>query len=145
MRVKSKKVDLAEGDLTPMIDMTFQLIAFFMVLINFTQTEANDNVVLPNSQLVKPPDARSEFPIILHVGIDGDIFIGGDDYTTETLRVGLRRELTIARAEEIAVDDIDVILRVHRYAPTGKALDIVRIAQEMKLVNFKFRAKEDNR
>jgi biopolymer transport protein ExbD len=33
MRVKSKKVDLAEGDLTPMIDMAFQLIAFFMVLM----------------------------------------------------------------------------------------------------------------
>ena len=44
MRVKSKKVDLAEGDLTPMIDMAFQLIAFFMVLINFAQTESNDRV-----------------------------------------------------------------------------------------------------
>ena len=50
MKVKSKKPDLAEGDLTPMIDMTFQLIAFFMVLINFSQTESNERVVLPSSQ-----------------------------------------------------------------------------------------------
>jgi len=27
-----------EPDMTPMIDMTFQLIAFFMVLINFSQS-----------------------------------------------------------------------------------------------------------
>ena len=26
---------IEEGDLTPMIDMTFQLIAFFMLVINF--------------------------------------------------------------------------------------------------------------
>ena len=51
MKVKSKKVDLAEGDLTPMIDMVFQLIAFFMVLINFAQTESNDRVKLPSSHL----------------------------------------------------------------------------------------------
>ena len=77
MRVKNKKVDLAEGDLTPMIDMTFQLIAFFMVLINFTQTESHEKVVLPSSQLVKPPEAPLEFPIILHVAQDGEIILGG--------------------------------------------------------------------
>ena len=90
MKVKSKKVDLAEGDLTPMIDMVFQLIAFFMVLINFAQTESNDRVKLPSSQLVKPPEVPLEFPIILHVAQDGEIILGGDDYTAETLRVGLR-------------------------------------------------------
>ena len=62
MRVKSKKIDLAEGDLTPMIDMTFQLIAFFMVLINFAQTESNDRVKLPSSQLVKPPEVPLGIP-----------------------------------------------------------------------------------
>ena len=54
--------------MTPMIDMVFQLIAFFMVLINFAQTEANDHVKLPSSQLVKPPEVALEFPIVLHVG-----------------------------------------------------------------------------
>ena len=33
MRIKKPKSEILEGDLTPMIDMTFQLIAFFMVLI----------------------------------------------------------------------------------------------------------------
>src|SRR6056297_468194 len=104
MRVKSKKVDLAEGDLTPMIDMTFQLIAFFMVLINFAQTEANDQVVLPSSRLVKPPEVPLEFPIILHVAKDGQVFLGGDDYTAETLRIGLQRELSVIKAEGKNVD-----------------------------------------
>ena len=60
MRVKSEKPDMAEGDLTPMIDMVFQLIAFFMVLINFAQTESNERVVLPSSCLLYTSDAADE-------------------------------------------------------------------------------------
>ena len=30
---------ISEGDMTPMIDMTFQLIAFFMVLLNFADVD----------------------------------------------------------------------------------------------------------
>tara|TARA_R110002049_G_scaffold2750_2_gene21383 strand:- start:85457 stop:85894 length:438 start_codon:yes stop_codon:yes gene_type:complete len=143
VRVKSKKVDLAEGDLTPMIDMTFQLIAFFMVLINFAQTEANDRVVLPSSQLVKPPEAPLEFPIILHVAQDGQIILGGDDYTPETLRVGLQRELAVIRAEKKTAADANVVIRAHRDTAAGDVQEVIRVAQEQELENFALRVKED--
>ena len=42
--------------MTPMIDMTFNLIAFFMLLINFSQSEQNDRVILPVSELAKPAE-----------------------------------------------------------------------------------------
>ena len=145
MRVKSKKVDLAEGDLTPMIDMTFQLIAFFMVLINFAQTEANDNVVLPRSRLVKPPEVPLEFPIILHVAQDGQVFLGGDDYTAETLRIGLQRELSVIKAEGKSVDDANVIIRAHQDCAAGEVQEIIRVAQDEQLTNFALRVKEDRR
>ena len=143
MRVKSKKVDLAEGDLTPMIDMTFQLIAFFMVLINFAQTESNDRVKLPSSQLVKPPEVALEFPIILHVAQDGEIILGGDDYTAETLRIGLQRELAVINAEGKSVDDANVVIRAHKDTAAGDVQEVIRVAQEQKLINFALRVKED--
>ena len=143
MRVKSKKVDLAEGDLTPMIDMTFQLIAFFMVLINFAQTESNDRVKLPSSQLVKPPEVALEFPIILHVAQDGEIILGGDDYTAETLRIGLLRELAVIKAEGKSVDDANVVIRAHKDTAAGDVQEVIRVAQEQKLINFALRVKED--
>jgi biopolymer transport protein ExbD len=143
MKVKNKKVDLAEGDLTPMIDMTFQLIAFFMVLINFTQTESHEKVVLPSSQLVKPPEAPLEFPIILHVAQDGEIILGGDDYTVDTLPTGLRRELAVIRAEKKSPADANVIIRAHQDAAAGDVQEIIRVAQEQKLERFALRAKED--
>ncbi|MGB7323827.1 MAG: biopolymer transporter ExbD [Rubripirellula sp.] len=143
MRVKNKKVDLAEGDLTPMIDMTFQLIAFFMVLINFAQTESNDRVKLPSSQLVKPPEVAIEFPIVLHVAKDGEIILGGDDYTAETLRIGLNREISVIRAEGKSVNDANVIIRAHKDTAAGDVQEIIRVAQEQKLENFALRVKED--
>jgi biopolymer transport protein ExbD len=143
MKVKNRKVDLAEGDLTPMIDMTFQLIAFFMVLINFTQTEMHKDVLLPSSQLVKPPEAPLEFPIILHVGKDGTIYLGGDDYTVETLPTGLRRELAVIRAEKKSPADANVIIRAHQDAAAGEVQEIIRVAQEQSLERFALRAKED--
>ena len=143
MKVKNKKVDLAEGDLTPMIDMTFQLIAFFMVLINFAQTESNDRVKLPSSQLVKPPDSPLEFPIILHVAQDGEVILGGDSYTAETLRLGLQREIAVIKAEQKSVGDANVIIRGHRDAAFGDVQEIIRVAQDQKLENFNLRVKED--
>lgn len=143
MRVQRKPVDMAEGDMTPMIDMTFQLIAFFMVLINFAQTEANDHVVLPNSQLVKPPEAALEAPIILHVAADGRIYVGGDDYTAETLRLGLDRELAVIRGEGKTPADANVVIRGHKDCAAGEIQEIVRVCQDSQLVNFALRVKED--
>ncbi len=143
MRVKSKEVDLAEGDLTPMIDMTFQLIAFFMVLINFTQTEANDKVKLPSSQLVKPPEAPLEFPIILHVARDGAVVLGGEDYTPETLRVGLLPEIRVITAQGKTPQDANVVIRAHKDCATGDVQEVIRVAQEQNLENFALRVKED--
>jgi len=143
MRVKSKKVNLAEGDLTPMIDMVFQLIAFFMVLINFAQTEANDRVVLPKSVLVKPPEEALKFPIVLHVTQDGEVILGGEGYTIDTLRIGLNRELAVIKAEGKVPGDANVVIRAHQNAAAGDVQEVIRVAQEQKLEQFALRAKED--
>ena len=143
MRVKRTQVDMAEADMTPMIDMTFQLIAFFMVLINFAQTESNDRVKLPSSELVKPPEVPLDFPIILHVAADGGVVLGGNDYTAETLRLGLRQEIRVIEAENKSIADANVIIRAHRDCAFGDVQEIIEVAQDQKLENFALRAKED--
>lgn len=145
MRVVSKKYEMAECDLTPMIDMVFQLIAFFMVLINFAQTEANDRVVLPKSVLVKPPEEALEFPIVLHVTQDGEIILGGESFTTDTLRIGLGRELAVIRAEGKSPADANVIIRAHKDTAAGDVQEVIRVAQDQELERFALRVKEDRR
>lgn len=144
MQVKSKKPEMMEADLTPMIDMVFQLIAFFMVLINFSQTEANDKVKLPSSELVKPPEAPLDFPIVIHVGADSQIYVGGDTYTVETLATRFNSELAVLKLQkDLTVADASVIIRAHRDVPAGEVQEIIRVAQDQNLVNFALRVKED--
>ena len=59
MRINKSDAALAEVDMTPMIDIVFQLIAFFMVISNFEQTQAD----------VGTEDAgEGESGIVLHAG-----------------------------------------------------------------------------
>ena len=46
-------------DMTPMIDMTFQLITFFVFTLNFSTAVQDDRVQLPVSQLAKPAEGPS--------------------------------------------------------------------------------------
>jgi biopolymer transport protein ExbD len=114
-----------------------------MVLINFAQTESNDKVKLPSSQLVKPPEAPLEFPIILHIAQDGEIILGGDSYTVETLRVGLLPEIRVITAQKKLVSDANVVIRAHKDCAAGDVQEVIRVAQEQKLENFSLRVKED--
>lgn len=143
MRVQSKKYDMAECDLTPMIDMVFQLIAFFMVLINFGQTESNDRVVLPKSVLVKPPEEVLNFPIMLHVASDGEVIMGGETFTVDTLRLGLNREISVIRSLGKEPSEANVIIRAHKDTPAGDVQEVIRVAQEQQLERFALRVKED--
>src|SRR3569623_1132144 len=68
MKIKCDKSELPELDMTPMIDCVFQLITFFMVVINFENSQADERVRLPDSALAKPPKVKIEDELVLNVG-----------------------------------------------------------------------------
>jgi len=144
MRIKKQKHEILEGDLTPMIDMTFQLIAFFMVLINFTQSETNDMVQLPDSALAKPPDAQLENLVIIHLGQDGTAVMN----QTEVSYLGLRHYLDVEyyRIDVQTTDnpqDTTIVIRAHRAAKGGMVQELIQICQEAGFENFALRAEEN--
>lgn len=144
MRIRKRKdAGIQEGDLTPMIDMTFQLIAFFMVLINFTQSEQNDKVQLPVSDLAKPPKEAMEYPITIHVTAAGTAIIGGREVPGIGLKPLLNNEAEVLKAMGQSPSDASVILRGHREVATGKIQDIIKICQEVGFDQFTLRAKEN--
>ena len=79
MKIKAHGPDFVEIDYTPMIDMTFQLIAFFMILINFSDAEQDQRVQLP---VQRPGQAaqqlRSDAPITIQMVRDGKIIMNGE-------------------------------------------------------------------
>jgi biopolymer transport protein ExbD len=64
--------------MTPMIDMTFQLITFFMFVMNFSEAEQDDRIQLPMSQLAKPVDGPVEKPITLQLANNGSVIYAGE-------------------------------------------------------------------
>ena len=55
----------AEMDTTPMIDVTFQLLAFFMFVLNFSQVDQDQRINLPLSELARPPDVAYDEPLTI--------------------------------------------------------------------------------
>jgi biopolymer transport protein ExbD len=143
MKIKKGGSNIVEGDMTPMIDMTFQLIAFFMVLINFTQSEQNDRIQLPDSELAKPPDAPLEYPITLHLTKEGTVIIGGEEIPITGLGPYLAREANVLRIRNKPLSDATVIIRGHKEARTGKVQELIKECQLNNFERFALRAKED--
>jgi biopolymer transport protein ExbD len=140
---KRSAASLLEGDLTPMIDMTFQLIAFFMVLINFSQTEQDAPIMLPNSVLAKPPDRPLEYPITLHLTERGTVFYGGQELATlNRLRPYLANERAILEGRGRSPSDATIIIRADRRAKTGVVQKLVQVCQEERFEEYALRAKE---
>ena len=75
---KIEKTDILEGDLTPMIDCTFQLIAFFMLLINFSEVDRAEEIMLPSSVMAVPPEVRPDYQIILNLEPGGKVKFEGN-------------------------------------------------------------------
>lgn len=70
MRIKPTKTGVKEVDMTPMIDIIFQLIAFFMVINNFEQSQVDERVKLPKDQLARPREKKAEDNYVLNIGFE---------------------------------------------------------------------------
>lgn len=129
--------------MTPMIDMTFQLIAFFMFVSNFSEAEQDDRIQLPQSQLAKPSDAPIEAPITLQLTSKSSVVYGGELVGIGELGSYLEREksaLLDAGKEPVAST---VIVRADAAAKTGEVQEIIKVCQEKGFEKFALRAKYD--
>ena len=151
--VTRQGAQVAEGEMTPMIDMTFQLIAFFMVLINFNEADQNQAVRLPSSELAKPPDGPLESPLYIHLlrerkTPDGrpapDVIFAGQELFVAGLKRPLDNEKQIINATKgRSLANSTIIIRADKDAETGRVQKVIQICQEVGFEKFALRAKEE--
>ncbi len=134
---------IEEGDLTPMIDMTFQLIAFFMLVINFSDVEQDQRITLPASELAQPPEAPYDQPLTIHLTDDGRfVYAGKEHLELDRLRSALLRETQIIlRHTSKSIADVTVIIRADESAKTGLVQEIIQTCQELEFEKFALRGK----
>ena len=144
MKIKAKGPEFVELDYTPMIDMTFQLIAFFMILINFSDAETDDRVQLPSSAIAKPPSAPSEMPLTIQMIRDGKIIMSDKLLLdASALRPYLKNEKDVMELKHQNFKDTNIIIRAHRDAKTGHVQQIIKVCQEIGFEKFTLRAKSE--
>jgi biopolymer transport protein ExbD len=130
---------IAKSEMTPMIDMTFQLIAFFMVVVNFSETEQSERIKLPLSELAKPVTAEVQTRITLQLTDDGTVILGGSDLRISQLADALYLEKEHLKARgDGSEKDVSIVIRADRDAQTGEVQEIIEICQKPPLGFDKF-------
>lgn len=134
----------AEPDMTPMIDVVFQLIAFFMFTINLSDAEQDQRVTLPASELAKPPDAPYDHPLTIHLTDRGQfIYAGAALNSLDDLRSALLREKQIIERYAIEpLSNVTVIIRADEDARTGLVQEIIQMSQSLGFERFALRGKQ---
>ena len=146
MRFVRHEVSLTGMDMTPMIDVTFQLIAFFMFVLNFSEVDQDQRVNLPSSELARPPEVAYDEPLTLQLTADETIIFAGDILTRDSLKSALLREAQIIKAHpDKDVSDVTVIIRADRFAKAGKVQELIQICQEAEFDTFALRGKSSDR
>ncbi len=118
--VRQKEDDGAEIDLTPMLDVVFIMLIFFIVVASFIK-EAGIEISRPDdNQQTDPNDAVS---ILVSVASDGQIWMDNRRVDVRAVRANIQRML----AEDPAAP---VTIKVEKGAKTGVVVDIADAARE---------------
>lgn len=136
------KAEKKELDMTAMIDITFLLIAFFMILINFSEADQNERIKLPVSELAKPPEMPPVEPIVLQILESGLTIYNNVDYDLPGLTAQLDFHKRFLAMMDIPIKEATVIIRADAHSAAGRVQDVIELCQELGLENFKLRAKQ---
>jgi biopolymer transport protein ExbD len=145
MRYRKHSTAQAEVDMTPMIDVTFQLIAFFMFVLNFSEVDQDQRINLPLSELARPPEVAYDEPLTVQLAGDDQIIFAGNYVSADGLKAAMLREAQIIKTHpEKKVSDVTVIIRADRKAKTGKVQEIIKICQEAEFDTFALRGRQSD-
>ena len=131
--------------MTPMIDIVFQLLTFFMVLINFEQSQQVEEVLLPTSAIIRPPKVVIDIPIFLHVTEGGNVYLNGIARPVDAMAFFMQEETSRIRSEGKDPTSAVVIIRADAKAKTGYVQDLMKLCQQQGFQTFKLRVKEPPR
>ena len=124
-REKAKIKDADPLDLTPMIDVVFQLLIFFMVTAVFAITPGLD-IKLPEAETAQAPDKENLFIV---VDQDGNMKLNHKSVTF----ANLKDELVSKRA--ILDNTTAIIIQGDERATHGQIVNIMDIAREVGLLD----------
>ncbi len=108
-------------ELTPIIDMVFLLLIFFLVATTFHQTEREMQVALPQASFAGPISTALR-EIIINVDAEGNIIVNGRTVDAEGLRLMIEDAVAVNPQQKVTVRGD----RTTAYANVVRALDVCK-------------------
>jgi len=102
---QSRSVDF---NVTPLIDVVFLLIIFFLVSSHLAQQETQLEFTLPSASSSREPDAQPVPRVTINVLADGQLLLGSE----KVVAIEISRRLQVERQE--TTQDLEVRIRADR-------------------------------
>ncbi|MEX0669225.1 MAG: biopolymer transporter ExbD [Pirellulales bacterium] len=142
-RKRSNGPEQTDIDMTPMIDVTFQLITFFVFTLNFSEAVSDDRIQLPMSQLAKPAEGPATNPITLQLMTNGKVIYAGEPVALQDIGGYLENEKRVMISASKEPSSATVIVRADGRSNTGDVQDLIKVCQEKGFERFVLRAEYD--
>ncbi|HEX8200426.1 MAG TPA: biopolymer transporter ExbD [Isosphaeraceae bacterium] len=141
----------AAPNLTPLLDVVFQLITFFMLVINFSNENYDQRIRLPVAGSARPVDKEqvARDRLILNIDRDGRLLMGGEvlDPERAAREIHLQADLIRLNAKAAGVQlepgadlPTTIVLRSDRQTPFAQLFRTITTCQEAKFRKFDLKA-----
>jgi len=108
-------------DLTPIIDMVFMLLIFFLVATTFQKLEREAKIALPQT-IASEPISTAMREIVINVDADGQIRVAGKALSEEQLTSMLKTAVAANPQQKVSIRGD----RTTAYANVARALDVCK-------------------
>lgn len=137
----------AQPNLTPILDMVFQLITFFMLVINFKSASLERNLKLPVVGSARPVDVQGQNDVlVLNIDAEGNLLVYGQAKEIEPYvsAEAYASGLAARRADPdwSMGDDLPttVVLRADEATPFGMLNRVISTCQRHGFRHFSLKA-----
>tara|TARA_R110002049_G_scaffold160236_2_gene325320 strand:- start:2199 stop:2609 length:411 start_codon:yes stop_codon:yes gene_type:complete len=130
MRRRKVSQDEVGFNITPMIDLTFLLLIFFMVTSKLTKEQLKMNIALPTAMAAVSPDDLSNRDII-NLDEAGVFFVGDDSLGDDDLKTYLGERFK-------ANPPLKIYLRADAKTPGKRIREFMKMAADAGAVNVIF-------
>jgi len=126
MRFRTENEENFSLDLTPLVDVVFLLLIFFMVSTVFVDFKRQMDISLPSSKSSSPSETLE--PIKVELTVDGQVFLNGEKVKIE--------ELELALSQISSSKNNSAIIRADKNLPYGNVIKVMGILQTAQILDI---------
>jgi len=130
-----------EPNLVPILDMVFQLITFFMLVVNFKATEVDRELTLPVIGSARPVEEETNSELlVLNIRPDGRVFARGEAHDNIAGFIGVEARVIAAdkKIQPGASLPVRVVIRGDRNLSVKQLLDVTDVCRANGFDKFDF-------